>query len=355
MIFAVTTHSFLAVVEIDSDWQLRSCEVLNTGYHYGVAVIEEESESSSEYTGRQFIAYRGGQSVSEQNDPRLMLYHQNGNSFEEGGSIPFASEAGDVHQIAYANGGLYVANTKYNTLMFQSLEGDKSQEYVFENVRFDTNHINSVYPCGDQIFVMLHNQRRRESEVALLKHDSFKGLTLRKRLSLWHENCHNVFFDDAHLYYNASLAKRLVVVDLERERVSKKLSFAGISSDMPVNSGHVKGISVTRDHIVVGVSEHTSRDKRPTSKGYLAVVNRHSLSTLAVIDLNFPDLPHPIGNINEVRCLSGGELAQSRSESASVDWSAMELARGNPLVFYAGLIKGRLLTPVLQVKRRLTG
>jgi hypothetical protein len=355
MIFAVTTHSFLAVVEVDSAWQLIGYKVLDTGYHYGVAVIEEESESSPERSEGQFIVYRGGESVSEQNDARLMRYRQIGNSFEAVGSIPFAGEAGDVHQIAYANGGLYIANTKYNTLLFQSLEGDKRQEYVFENVRTDVNHINSVYPCGGQVYVVLHNQRRRQSELALLQHDFSNGLTLRQRLSLWHENCHNVFFDESYLYYNASLAKRLVVVDLERERVSKKLSFAGIASDMPDNSGHVKGISATKDHLVVGVSEHTTRDKRPTSKGYLAIVNRHSLSTLAVIDLNLPDLPHPIGNINEVRCLSGGELAQSRSASANVHWSGIELARGNPLVFYAGRIKGRLLTPVLQVKRRLTG
>jgi hypothetical protein len=188
----------------------------------------------------------------------------------------------------------------------------------------------------------------------LLQHDFSKGLALRQRLSLWHENCHNVFFDEARLYYNASLAKRLVAVDLERERVSKKLSFARITSDMPVNSGHVKGISVTKDHLVVGVSEHTTREKRPTSKGYLAVVDRHSLSTLAVIDLNFPDLPHPIGNINEVRCLSGGELGQSRSASSKVDWSVIRLAKSSPLAFYGGRIKGRLLTPVLQVKRYLS-
>lgn len=87
--------------------------------------------------------------------------------------------------------------------------------------------------------------------------------------------------------------------------------------------------------------------------GYLAVVDRCSLSILAVIDLNFPDLPHPIGNINETRCLSGGELAQSRPTPLNVDWSAIRLARNNLFSYGLRRMKGKLLTPVLQVKRRL--
>ena len=355
MIFVITTHSFLVAVEIDSDWHLQSYKILNTGYHYGIALVENDQRGLTPgQDGRQFVVYRGGESVSDQNDPRLMVYQQSGNSFSETGSLPFAAQAGDVHQIAYANGGFYIANTRYNALMFQSLEGDECQEYVFENARSDVNHINSAYPCGHQIFAVLHNRRRKESEIAVLQHDSSRGLALERRISLWHENCHNVFFDEGRLFYNASLAKRLVVVDLETERICKKLSFAGLSKDMPANSGHVKGISVTKDYLVVGVSEHTSRHKRPTSHGYLAVVDRHSLSTLAVIDLNFPDLSHPIGNINEVRCLSGDELAQSRSARSNVDWASMRLAKNNLLSYHLRRLKGKLLTPALQMKRRLT-
>jgi hypothetical protein len=154
--------------------------------------------------------------------------------------------------------------------------------------------------------------------------------------------------------YNASLAKRLVVVDLERERLVKKLAFAGLAKDMPANAGHVKGISVTEDYLMVGVSEHTSRDKRPTSMGYLGVVDRCSLSVLAVVDLNFPGLPHPIGNINEIRCLSGGELAQSRSAPSNVDWASVRLAKSNLLYHRLRRMKGKLLTPALHMKRRLT-
>ena len=340
MIFAVATHSFLVIIDLDTDWQIQSYKLLNTGYHYGMAMVERGiGNSVAQQNSAQIVIYRGGESVSQQNDPQLVIFEA-GNSFDRIGSIPLGGNIGDVHQLAYANGGIYITNTKYNSLIFQSLETDKRHEYSFESVSQDRNHVNSVYPCGDQIVVMLHNLARQESELAILRHHLAKGFTLEQRLSLWNLACHNVFFDNDHLLYNASQALSLVAVDIKKDRVIKRLSF----------EGHSKGMSVTQDYVVIGLSEHTFRDKRSTSKGHLVVIDRRSLSPMATIDLNFPLLPHPIGNINEIRCLSGGELAHGRSTPLNSHWSSLRLAKRNAFYHHLYQLQTKFLLPARRVK-----
>jgi hypothetical protein len=339
MIFAVSTHSLLLVIDLDTKWRIRGCQPLESGYHYGLAIVEGKNRSKMGRDGVQVTAYRGGKSLSDQSEMQLMTYRV-GSSASLVDSTPILGEMGDLHQITYANGGYYMANTRYNSLVYQSTENGIRHEYFVDDRCDDWNHINSIFPTGDQVFALLHNRARRESEIAVFHHDLSGGFELQRRLSLWDTGCHNIFCDGRYLFYNASAGRRFVIVDVEHERVVKRMSFGGY---------HTKGMSVTQDYIVIGLSEHTFRDRRSTSEGYLAVIDRHTLTPLAVIDLNLP-MRHSVGNINEVRCLSSEELAHASSTPLDVNWSYKQLAKRNALRHGLYRIRTRVVRPARRAK-----
>jgi hypothetical protein len=52
------------------------------------------------------------------------------------------------------------------------------------------------------------------------------------------------------------------------------------------------------------------------------------------VDLNLPSLPHAVGNVNEVRCISEPDLTEGRPANTSIDWSKLKFAKRNPLEFF---------------------
>jgi hypothetical protein len=345
MKYVITTHSFLALVDFNEDWEIKNYQILSKGYHFGIAVKNctmgnngNRSLPESKQGLDRIIVYRGGKSGTEQNDMSLLTFHLSG---EFVSNAPISGNMGDIHQLAYANGGIYIANTKYNRLTFKSLDSSYSQEYAFYGLDYDRNHVNSVFPCGDQVFVILHNLAYSESELAILHHDHRKGFELKHVLSLWNVGCHNVFIDGKYLFYNASQKHHLVVVDLKKDRIVKRIPFKG---------WHTKGISATDKYIVVGLSEHTFRDKRLEAQGKLAVIDKNFLSIIKIVDLNFSELPHPIGNINEIRCLSEAELAQARPTETQINWGELKFAKHNMLSHSLNRARISTLLPLRRFK-----
>lgn len=346
MIFAVGTHSFLIVVALDENWEVQKHQVLSKGYHFGVGIMNYNRSNGDRVfnrVGTKMLVYRGGKSVYEQNQKQLLVYEVDEAHCELVEQIDLDGTLyHDVHQIAYANGGVYLINTGHNNVVFRSLhKEDESQTYHFGDYQYDENHINSVFPCGDQIHVVLHNRGKRESEVVILHHNPSQGFTPERVLSLWNMGCHNVFFDRDILVYNASRAHEVTFVDLKRDRILKSIPFKG---------WHSKGMSVVEDYFVVGLSEHTIRDKRATSMGKLAVIDRKNLSVKKIIDLNFPDLPQSVGNVNEVRCISGEELGQATEQPVDINWEKIALARRNPLTHSLYRLRAKVVFPFRNVR-----
>ena len=335
--YIVSSHSFLVVIDFDSEWNIKNDFLLSKGSHYGIALLNENSLSEKP---SHFIVYRGGDSNQHQ-DANELLKYENTDKVNFIEKIRLAEGFGDVHQLAYANGGIYLSNTKYNSLVFQGDHNQVCHEYLFNHVSYDLNHLNSIYPCGNQLLVMLHNRGKKESELGILEHNLAMGLSLKKVLSLWNFSSHNVFVDGKYLFYNGSNVGEFVVVDLKEEQIVKKITLAG----------HTKGMSVTKDFVVIGLSEHTFRDKRDTSRGQLAVIDRHSLSLISMVDLNLSSLPHPVGNINEVRCLSGGELAHSSPQRLTLNWSALNLAKRQPIYDKLYWMDSELIPSIRPIKK----
>lgn len=332
MVYLVGTHSFLLAVELNKEWGVEDYTVIDTGHHYGLALCDGAGE---------FLAKRpatGGREVT--------IY-----SGEKPYSKTGARTVDGVlrsHQMAIANGGLYIANSGFNSVVFEDFSRGVRHEFHVNGFDYDHNHVNSVFPCADEVYVLLHNLRRlRPSQVLLLRHDINKGFEWEATTDLWHSGCHNVFVDDRFMFYNSSQNGEFVAVDLDSQQVVHSVPY----------SGHTKGLSVVGDHFVIGVSEHAERDARNRTRAYLSVIDRQDLAPIARIDLNFDDLPHPPGNVNEVRALSAHDEAHARQTALARDWGSLQLSRKSRfgyLVAASGIWRHGMKRIPRRIKRRFS-
>ncbi|MCX7853790.1 MAG: hypothetical protein N2383_13565, partial [Caldilineales bacterium] len=156
---AIATHTRLMVVTLDATWQLRSYRVLATGHHYGIALPDGD--------GRSFLA--------KSDDRALTCYERTADGWTATGVVPFRRRVGYVHQIAHANGGLYIANTTHNSVVYQDDAGRVEHEYHFYGRHDGRHHVNSVYPGPDAVLVLLHNKGRAPSQAVLCAHSPTTG------------------------------------------------------------------------------------------------------------------------------------------------------------------------------------
>ena len=192
--------------------------------------------------------------------------------------------------------------------------------------------------------------KRGQHKMSLLNSLGIKNLGshgfVRPRQEAFTERAINLFSIEANAekWLGKKIAveeKGIIIVDLEKDRIAKRIPFKG---------WHTKGISVTDKYIVIGLSEVTFRDKRFVAQGKLAVLDRKSLSILKIVDLNFQDLPHPIGNVNEIRCLSEVDLAQSRPTETRINWGDLKFAKQNILSHSLNRVRICTLLPLRRFK-----
>lgn len=310
MEFVVGTHAHLLSVNVSDNWELQNVEVLNVGHHYGVALLDRENPICFTARGP------GGTTLS---DYEQRVPSDEGSSYNKIESRSLSGGAsrlewGSVHQIAFCNEGLYLANTQSNSLVYLSEQGDESV-YYFGDSNSDRNHINSVFPNGDgQVVALLHNKGRKNSEIAILEHCENK-FRLINRVPIWDKSCHNIFIEDNLLVYNASKYGDFVVASLETGETIQRLHFPG----------HTKGLSITKDYFIIGNSEHAVREAREFSSGTMEVIDRNSLQWITTVELDHRQLTDPVGNVNEIRCLSEPEYGHAASQSFDVEWKQLEL------------------------------
>lgn len=293
----VATHSYLLDVHLGAGFKVESINSV-AGFHYGICQWPEGRMATMTRTENAITIY------SCSNGDGLLA---NKETF-----IP-TGEYKDVHQIARQGDVLLVANTGFNELSL--IQGGKfSGGYRFGGFSTDVNHVNSVFPIGEtRMLVMLHNGGKASSEVCVL--DRANG-TIKEtaRFPIWDTGCHNFFTDGKIIAYNASGCGDFVVVDIATQSVRHRMRFPG----------HTKGLAVTDEHYIVGHSDHAKREKRAASCGHLAFVNRKNFRLEANVDLN--QKIGPVGNVNEVRCLTGMDFSHGSAVEPDVRWEALRMS-----------------------------
>jgi hypothetical protein len=295
----VSTHSFLLEVVFGTGFNLKSITPI-VGYHYGICRWSE-----------------GRVATMTRKENAITVYSHSGENpaLEKKEEFIPTGEYKDVHQIARQGNALLVANTGFNEVSLIQ-DGKLSGKHRFGGFSSDVNHVNSVFPIGEmRMLVMLHNGGKSSSEICVMERVGGDGAIKEiARFPIWDTGCHNIFTDGKIIAYNASGRGDFVVIDIATQSVIHRQRFPG----------HTKGLAVTNDHYIVGYSDHATREKRSVSNGYLAFVNRKSLSIDATIDLN--QINGPVGNVNEVRCLTGVDLSHGLPADPGVKWEALRMS-----------------------------
>jgi hypothetical protein len=293
----VSTHSFLLEVVLGTGFDLESITPI-AGFHYGICLWSE-----------------GRVATMARKENAITVYsHSDENSVLERKEefIP-TGEYKDIHQIARQGNVVLVTNTGLNEISLIQ-DGKYSGGYRFGEFSSDVNHVNSVFPIGEtRMLVMLHNGGRTSSEICVLERTN-GAIKEIARFPTWDIGGHNIFTDGKIIAYNASDAGGFVLIDIATQSVINRSRFPG----------HTKGLAVTNDHYIVGYSDHTERKKRSASRGYLAFVNRESLCIDATIDLN--RINGSVGNVNEVRCLTGVDLSHGLTADPDVKWEELRMS-----------------------------
>ena len=215
--------------------------------------------------------------------------------------LPFETPIKDVHQISYANDGIYVCNTFYNSIVYKSLRTGVEHAHTFGGAfEHDFAHPNSVWIDGQEISVLLHNKRFRVSEIARVRHDPARGFDdgwrseLRYRLP--HQACHNLRFDRALLRYLASEDARLVDIDHIAGRPLRST---------PLPPGYAKGMTLIDDRtMVVGLNPMVSARERYAARSSLGFVDLVDMGFKHGLKISLPG-DVPAGNINDIRVIRG--------------------------------------------------
>jgi hypothetical protein len=248
-------------------------------------------------------------------------------------------------------GGIIIVDTQHDRIFFRG--PDRSYEWVLGAGYSNRHHINSVFPAGNRVLALLHNRRRRESQIVVLRFDPVDGFMLEAELSLWDILCHNLWVDPEAgvLLYNASLVNEIVVVDLHRDRMERRVDLSPAALVLPSRKGHTKGLSVSDDYLAIGLSEEASRDQRASSQSCMVLLDRRSLEIAGIVRLDV--LPRPVGNINDVRRFDRTELALGLSVDPGVLWSELRLGKNDLLSHAFRRLQGLVALPAIRLKRKL--
>jgi hypothetical protein len=209
--------------------------------------------------------------------------------------LPLSPFLGDVHQILYAHGGLYICDCSRNALMFWRDDDNlypsvgehdlAHRELLFDGTTVDSSHPNSICVIDDEhVAVLLHNRHDRPSEVALVNNTADGPLATVARTPLAHQGAHNLYVRDNVALYNASEDGAVVTYDLDKQRVITEVGVGG----------HVKGMAITNNHLVVGTSQHAIFADRFGAAADILVFAQDNPTVYARMPLG------NVGNINEI-------------------------------------------------------
>ena len=123
------------------------------------------------------VVFSGGNSFTTLDDMRFVGYGP-GLDLEPSFTYTISPELSDVHQIAYANGGLYVANSRYNSIVFQALDGANATAFISMTYMKTITMLTRSIPVGIRFLLYFI------TEVSVRVRWSFCGMMYKLDLAL---------------------------------------------------------------------------------------------------------------------------------------------------------------------------
>lgn len=207
------------------------------------------------------------------------------------------------HQIDVRGGLLYVCDT-YNNRVFGMGLRDKEVKYEtfpfgkLSNGRKSDNyaHINSIYISDDGVTLFCHNETKktgRSSQIITLGDDR----SVKRTITTTAGSGHNVTpLGDSYLYCDS---------------MNGTLKLGDQSGDKTIFDAKcfTRGLSLTKDYIIMGGSEYASRDQRDYGKGYIFLLDKKDFK--CHFSMKFPAM------VQEIRRLDDIDYAMSKDGKKS--------------------------------------
>lgn len=282
----ISTVRFLLIVDLET----RVCEAIENHRteYYGISWFHGDPNLVLSHS-----AMRNGDLIDIQSYARSELgYLSKGDRV----SPRFLSQP---HQIVCApDGHIITTNTGRNRIQIVHLdEPTKFQELGLSDGRWDRlgvegpfgDHLNSVFLKDNTLYVIAH-RFRSGSILARISYPELEIISATPIPNI--TGVHNVFADDEGLIIGCHSE----IGGLANLKTGEPLWISG-------SPGYTRGLAVTRDVILVGDSEMTSRADRASSLSGLWVVDRETLQTRDFIHLG------PYGAVHEVRILDEPDFA----------------------------------------------
>ncbi|QEG22323.1 hypothetical protein [Mariniblastus fucicola] len=297
--FVFATHSGLYFARVGSDSALQDCTLIAEGYHYGITTRFDVAKDET-----LIRAYRGGVDVHNQTERESIEYRIRDMLVEEVARHELDEISGHVHQFAIGPGdSMFIANTKRNSVDLWHPNEGTIKRLVFDGHRNDVNHVNSIFPCGDILAVMLHNLRKLESQIAICQFDG-ADITELGRFSLPDVQCHNVGVLGTQLFYNASGSCSTVSLNLESLEISHRLKM----------KEHTKGMCSDGDLVYAGMSNYANRSERAFSSAWVVIIDPQTMQVNDTVQFTESARKEKVGNINEIRIVGQEDVFDTGSK-----------------------------------------
>jgi hypothetical protein len=205
------------------------------------------------------------------------------------------------HQMYCFNNRIYVCCTAHRHIsVYQNDKFIKKVPWKDWNkiTKFKCNHINSIWSNGKYLFIIAHNNGPSD----ILKTDFNFNILDHYKVG---REIHNIYVHNTVALFNSSRQSLLVEYDLETRKLVRK-----VSTKLDGQAIYNRGLAVTKDYIVVGLSMHGDRHGRRRKSGY---------SVILVFDNNFKLLQKiklkQYPQIYEIRSIEDLDLAHN-----SIPW-----------------------------------
>lgn len=183
----------------------------------------------------------------------------------------------DIHQIKIIDKLLYITCSFDN--MIAIYDGKEWKKwYPNQHQNEDINHFNSLYNDENYIYLMAHNFG--ESEVYLFDRETREYI---KKIQIG-KCAHNIWFDRQH---------KLCTLSSEESKMVDSSN-----TTLLMLEGFPRGITMTQDHLYVGISKKTERDLRDFTDGKILIFDKKN-NKLGEISLESEGMVLDIRVINE--------------------------------------------------------
>lgn len=239
-------------------------EILNGGVFFGVCKLPGYG-----YTVLNRNNFNGTGGGNPDSTNRLEFLNENFDYVQ----TAFLDFIKDGHQITCVDDIIYVTNTGFNVITSLQKTGEAGHIEVYKEVGKDINHINSINFYNNKWWLCQHRMYDKDDGGVAVFDSDWRFLCYYNI----GKHAHNAVVKDGHLWSTDSDNGQIIKINLEtKERIEYSIA----------HNLMTRGLIITDDYLVVGLSEFDVREKRHAEKtGQVAFYKYSTMEYVSSLEL----------------------------------------------------------------------